>query len=49
VDTTKYELKNVNGHNISEKQLQQLRKGKELKLDDETTIQISPASKMRLN
>ncbi|WP_308004570.1 hypothetical protein [uncultured Chryseobacterium sp.] len=45
VDTTKYELKNVNGHNISEKQLQQLRKGKELKLDDETTIQISPASK----
>lgn len=45
VDTTKYELKNVNGHNISEKQLQQLRKGKELKLDAETTIQISPASK----
>ncbi|KUJ56412.1 hypothetical protein [Chryseobacterium aquaticum] len=45
VDTTKYELKNVNGHSISEKQLQQLRKGKELKLDDETTIQISPVSK----
>lgn len=45
VDTTKYELQNVNGHSISEKQLQLLRKGKELKLDDDTTIQISPSAK----
>lgn len=45
IDTTKYELQNVNGHNISEKQLQLLRKGKELKLDDDTIIQISPSAK----
>lgn len=44
IDTTKYELQNVNGHSISEKQLQLLRKGKELKLDDETIIQISPSA-----
>lgn len=42
IDTTKYELKTLNGHTISEKQLQMLRKGKEVKLDDETTIQLSP-------
>ncbi|WP_312752194.1 hypothetical protein [Epilithonimonas hominis] len=42
LDTTKYELKTVNGQTLSEKQLQQLRKGKEVKLDDETTIQLSP-------
>ena len=42
LDTTKYELQTVNGKTLSEKQLQQLRKGKEVKLDDETTIQLSP-------
>lgn len=42
IDTTKYELQTVNGHTLSEKQLQLLRKGKEIKLDDETTIQLSP-------
>lgn len=42
IDTTKYELQTVNGHTLSEKQLQLLRKGKEVKLDDETTIQLSP-------
>ncbi|WP_312299230.1 DUF3945 domain-containing protein [Chryseobacterium sp.] len=42
IDTTKYELQTVNGHTLSEKQLQMLRKGKEVKLDDETTIQLSP-------
>lgn len=36
LDTTKYELQTVNGKTLSEKQLQQLRKGKEVKLDDET-------------
>lgn len=41
-DTTHYELQTVNGKTLSEKQLQQLRKGKEVKLDDETTIQLSP-------
>jgi hypothetical protein len=45
IDTTKYELKTVNGHSLSEKQLQLLRKGKEVKLDDETTIQLSPKAK----
>lgn len=42
LDTTNYELKTINGQTLSEKQLQQLRKGKEVKLDDETTIQLSP-------
>ena len=42
IDTTNYELKTVNGQILSEKQLQQLRKGKEVKLDDETSIQLSP-------
>ncbi|MBB4807251.1 hypothetical protein HNP38_002555 [Chryseobacterium defluvii] len=42
IDTIKYELQTVNGHTLSEKQLQLLRKGKEIKLDDETTIQLSP-------
>ena len=42
IDTTKYELQTVNGHTLSEKQLQLLRKGKEVKLDDVTTIQLSP-------
>lgn len=42
IDTTNYELKTVNGQTLSEKQLQQLRKGKEVKLDDETSIQLSP-------
>lgn len=42
LDTTHYELQTVNGKTLSEKQLQQLRKGKEVKLDDETTIQLSP-------
>lgn len=49
VDTTNYDLKNVNGIEISKEKLEQLRKGKEIKLDDETTIQLSPKANNEKN
>lgn len=42
IDTTKLEYQTINGIKLSDKQLELLRKGKEVKLDDELTVQISP-------
>jgi|GEM_PF-1272615 len=53
MDTTKYDLKSVNGTTLSREQLERLRKGKEVKVDEETAIQLSPKagneSKLRSN
>lgn len=42
LDTTKLDLKTVNGAELSKEQLEKLRKGKQVNLDGETIIQISP-------
>ena len=41
IDTTKLEFQSINGINLTDKQLELLRKGKEVKLDDELTVQVS--------
>lgn len=42
IDTSSFEYNTVNGVKLTEEQLKNLKKGKEIKLDEETTIQLSP-------
>lgn len=42
IDTTKLEIKSINGISISEEQNNRLKKGKEVKIDDELTVELSP-------
>lgn len=44
IDTTKLEVHSINGIKLNQKQLEQLKKGKEVKLDEELSVQISPKS-----
>lgn len=42
IDTTHLELKSINGIELSKKQADNLKKGKEVDLDDELSVQLSP-------
>lgn len=44
MDTTSFAFNMVNGKKLTDQQLQQLREGKEVDLDDDLTIQLSPKS-----
>lgn len=42
IDTTDLEIKSINGISLSKKQTELLKKGKEVDLDDELSVQLSP-------
>lgn len=44
MDTTRFEYNTVNGVKLTEEQLRQLKRGKEIALDDETSVQLSPSA-----
>lgn len=45
LDTTELEFDTINGIKLSSSQIRDLKKGKEVKLDDDTTVELSPKSK----
>ncbi|MCT2410000.1 hypothetical protein NZD88_20790 [Chryseobacterium antibioticum] len=49
IDTTSLSIKSVNGHYLSDKELDRLKKGKSISLDDGLEIMLSPKEKNRFN
>jgi hypothetical protein len=45
LDTTELEFDTINGIKLTSSQIRDLKKGKEVKLDDDTTVELSPKSK----
>jgi len=47
LDTTDLEFDTINGIKLTESQIRDLKKGKEVKIDEDTTVELSPKSKDR--